>query len=485
MRLLFVAGFLCLSEGLTLSKMHSPMTYGAAHSIESKVVDFEDGEGSFGEGTGNLLTGAAAMKDASYSRLVQRDSQCQHGKCQEGEELIPRLRKIATRIHRWHKERKTTFKKAKLVVLMRHAESLANRETKTLKGAMKYTWNYIRGTEWGKRDSPLSWKGVQQCMDASAQLRFIMDLIRQWEKEGGLEPFCVESFVSSPLRRALQTAALTMNGIDAEYHCPAPGEGQASDPQQRPTWLVDPLVSENVNNRSDEGQEVSELQRSLYLLLEEQSLLPAVFDLETVPAGEKWWLPYTVKQLQQLLSGANSQASDVSTTGSDEPRDFDLTDALEDSPAAPPQASESTDNLVVVGDAVPMPPSTAEKSVKETLLQMEKVLQRSSDPAARRADQDSDSSPTVTEDLKVMQARGKVLLKMMCEAKDASTFFVVTHSYFLMGILGLPKFKNAQFKAYALFCDGTPRLEKIDVEDSKPQKLPVWVPLPKFLRGKK
>ncbi|KAL8430943.1 hypothetical protein ACSSS7_005619 [Eimeria intestinalis] len=478
MRLLFVVTIICFSEGLTLSQANTSMSLSGAHKIESKVVEFEDGGRGFGEGV-DLLSGAGTMKDTSYSRLVQRDSQCQHGKCQEGEDLIPRLRRIAARVHRWQNERNTTYKNAKLVFLMRHAESLANREAKTLKGAMKYTWSYLRGTEWGKRDSPLSWRGILQSLDASAQLRFVLDLIREGEKEKGFEPFCIDAFISSPLRRALQTASISMNGIDKEYHCRPSGD-QASNPELRSTWLVDPLVNEVVHDRSDEGQELFELQRSLYLLLEEQSLLPAVYDFEAVPAGEKWWLPYTASQLEALLADDKSQDSDVSTTSSDGPRDLDLADAL-----PPPPAAEATEDVLIVGDAVAGPPSAAEKSVKEALLRLERRLHSSTQSSVRRVNEDDDDDkPTVVEELKIVQLRGKILLQMLCDAKDASTFFIVTHSYFIMGLIGLPKYKNAQFKPYALFCDGTrPRLEKIEVEDSKSHKLPSWLPLPKFLRG--
>ncbi|KAL8271913.1 hypothetical protein Esti_004037 [Eimeria stiedai] len=480
MRLLFASAFLCLTEGLTLTQTSPSLSSGASTSIESKIVEF--GDQHSGEGVHDLLSGSGAMKDTSYSRLLQRDSDCQQGNCQEGEDLIPRLRKIALRIFLWSRERNHKFKNTKLLLVMRHAESLANKEFKSLKGALKYTWNFLKGKDWGRRDSPLSWKGIAQCMDASAQLRFVMQLVRQWEKDAESEPVCFEAFLTSPLTRALQTSSLTMHGLDSEYHCPARGN-QALNPELRARWIVDPLITEMVHNRTDEGQELSELRRSLYLLLEQQSLLPAVFDFEAVRPEEKWWQPYTAQQLQKLLAGDLSNDSDVSHNASGEPADLDLADAL-DSPAAAPQAEGATEDLVVVGDAVAGLPSAAEESVKETLLQIESALRSSSDASARRVEEDSDASPTVTEEIKVLQLRGKLLLKTLCGAKNTRTFFAVTHSFFLMSILGLPKFSNAQFKVYALFCDGVPRLEKIDVDDSKSLKLPTWIPLPKFLRGK-
>ncbi|KAL8439961.1 hypothetical protein Efla_007586 [Eimeria flavescens] len=473
---LFFCFSICLecssANGISLSPPSPPPPEDEGKGVASAPA----ANANFVDRTCSPLASALSYKQQYYEQLTQEGSSCTGGQCARRGRLLRRLRLLAHQMHHWNREREGTYKGTKFIVFMRHAESAANKAKKTVTGIMRYTWAKLRGRDWGHPDPGLSAEGIQQCMRASAQLLLLRELLRELEvPQGGESPFCFQAFLVSPLKRTLQTAGLTMHGTDKELHCSF-SRGQGGSPQ-RPTWLADAMLREKACNPEDTGTLTSALPALLHQMYADSLLLPTVINLEAL-RKEKWWLPNDVQALQQILRRGRPQRA-LEAPGAVN-RGF-VGDSGEDLGApsrapegvpgggvpegavegavgvAPPLPAGGGVGIVTIGDAVAVAPSSAEASVKRTINRIEAPLNEHQEEEAR--EEPSRRRRVQKETWQQVQLRGKVFLKILCEAEEASTFFVVTHSYFLKRLVGDPIFQNAEFKAFVLRCTNGPSLD--------------------------
>lgn len=315
--------------------------------------------------------------------------------------------------------------------------------------------------DWGEADVPLSPEGHEQCTRANRKLAFLLvtlrELERQETKEGktNMRPFCFDTFLVSPLTRSLITAANSMHGIDSSWHCASvdEGHGTASASKKSATWLVDCLLREKISTMGDVGTQRHALFNRLMELHRAGKLQSAVFDFGLVPERGEWWVPHTEDQLRALIE-RNNAAKGCATCWSDT------------ASTAASETGEATEGSSVLrlGNAARRPLSIAENSVRNAFEVAERPSREPFAVDRRMAEWHASNSrlpiyQTVpSESNSLLSLRAKLLLSVLCRAKEANRVFIVTHSLFLKALTGEKKFANAEFRAYTLACEGTPAL---------------------------
>ncbi|KAL8455742.1 hypothetical protein Emag_000316 [Eimeria magna] len=363
------------------------------------------------------------------------------------------MSELARKLHNWNLENQRQPGKTKLVIAMRHAENLMRRD-------------------WGEVDVPLSPAGREQCKRANSKLAFLVASLRKLEEEtqrnGGhessssLRPLNIDAFLASPLTRSLNTAANAMYGIN--WKCPRPGISLEEGKKQHASsesveaamgavWLVDSLLREKISTMGDVGLKRSALRRRLIELYAQGELEPSAFDLGLLPDRDEWWVPHTGEQLETLLktsketpSCPNCWSDTVSTAASDTCEGMDNNGSL------------------CVGKAVRRQLSPAEVSVKSAFGAAERPSREPSAVDRRMAEWHATNNKLAvyqtvpTEDRHLLRLRAQLLLSILCSAREADAFFLVTHSLFLKALTNDSKFANAEIRAYTLSCADPPTL---------------------------
>ncbi|KAL8271914.1 hypothetical protein Esti_004038 [Eimeria stiedai] len=377
------------------------------------------------------------------------------------------MAELARKLHSWNLQNQRQPVKTKLVIAMRHAESKFNvwrRESFT-----KLKLRDLMRRDWGEVDVPLSPAGREQCKRANSKLAFLVATLRKLEEEAQrneahasfLRPLNIDAFLSSPLTRSLNTAANAMYGIN--WKCPPPDISSKEEMEQQAcsdseeaamgaVWLVDSLLREKISTMGDIGLKRSALRRRLVELYAEGELKPSAFDVGLLPDHDEWWVPHTSEQLEALLkiskespSCPNCWSDTVSTTASD--------------------TCEGMDNgSLCIGNASRRQLSPAEAAVRSAFGAAERPSREPSAVDRRMAQWHATNNKLAifqtvpTEDKHLLRLRAQLLLSILCSAKEANTFFLVTHSLFLRALTNDSKFENAEIRAYTLSCADPPTL---------------------------
>lgn len=365
---------------------------------------------------------------------------------------------LAKKLHQWNVESQRNPGKTKLIIAMRHAESTYNvwrRESFS-----KLRVRDMLKRDWGEADVPLSPEGHEQCVRANGKLSFLLMTLRELEnrqteeEKANFRPFCFDTFLVSPLTRSLITAANSLHGIDSKWHCACMDEsrGTAMESKKGAIWLVDSLLREKISTMGDVGTERRALFSRLMDLHSTGKLQSAVFDFGLVPERGEWWVPHTEDQLRALIQhneetkGCTNCWSDTASTAASE-------------------LGETVDGSVLrLGSLMKRPLSIAESSMRNAFEVAERPSREPFAVDRRMAEWQASNTrlpvyQTVpSEGDSLLALRAKLLLSVLCRAKEADRVFIVTHSLFLKALTGEKKFANAEFRAYTLACEGTPTL---------------------------
>lgn len=370
------------------------------------------------------------------------------------------MAELAKKLHDWNVDSQRNPGKTKLIIAMRHAESTYNvwrRES-----FVKLRFRDMIKRDWGETDVPLSPEGHKQCLRANRKLSFLLMALRELEhqqtEEGKakVRPFCFDTFLVSPLTRSLITAANSMHGIDSKWHCSCmdEGRGTAVESKKSAIWLVDSLLREKISTMGDIGTERQALFNRLMDLHSTGKLQSAAFDFGLVPERGEWWVPHTEDQLRALIlrndesKGCTNCWSDTASTAASE-------------------TGETMDAVLRLGSLMKRPLSIAENSMRNAFEVAERPSREPFAVDRRMAEWQASNSrlpiyQTVpSESNSVLSLRAKLLLSVLCRAKEADRVFFVTHSLFLKALTGESKFANAEFRAYTLACEGTPTLRPL------------------------
>ncbi|KAL8439962.1 hypothetical protein Efla_007587 [Eimeria flavescens] len=374
---------------------------------------------------------------------------------------------LATKLHDWNVQNQREPGKTKLIIAMRHAESKFNvwrRESFT-----KLRFRDMIRRDWGESDVPLSPRGREQCVRANRKLAFLLSTLRKLESQNPhvQKPFCIDAFLVSPLTRSIHTAANSLHGIN--WRCsdsPSPDQAGStpSDSSQEAAslvFLVDSLLREKISTMGDVGTERSLLRKRIAELYQQGELLPAAFDFSLIPEATPWWVPHTEAQLQALLQLANAQRpctncySDTASTAASDAGEGQQESAFL---ALGPQGEAARKRQL----------SAAEAAVKGAFEAVERAAREPAAMGRRVAEWEAVSSrlplyQTVPrEGNELLLLRARLLLAILCRAKEANSFFIVSHSLFLKTLTGDSKLSNAELRAYTLRCtDASPKLEPL------------------------
>ncbi|KAL8430942.1 hypothetical protein ACSSS7_005618 [Eimeria intestinalis] len=378
------------------------------------------------------------------------------------------MAELAKKLHKWNLENHKHPGKTKLVIAMRHAESKFNvwrRESFT-----KLRIRDLMRRDWGEVDVPLSPAGREQCKRANSKLAFLVANLRKLEDDArrnnsyarsSLRPLNIDAFLASPLTRSLNTAANVMYGINWKYPSPESLEDGKGDQDSSESveasmgavWLVDSLLREKISTMGDVGLKRSAIRRRLVELYAEGELEPSAFDLGLLSDHDEWWVPHTGEQLEMLLKTSkeaptciNCLSDTVSTAASDTCEGMDNSESL------------------CIGNAVRRQLSPAEISVRSAFGAAERPSREPSAIDRRMAEWHATNTrlamyQTVpTENKYLLRLRAQLLLSILHSAKEANSFFLVTHSLFLKALTNDSKFANAEIRAYTLTCADPPTL---------------------------
>lgn len=317
-------------------------------------------------------------------------------------------------------------------------------------------------------DPILTSKGLKQCRRAASWLLEAIQDLRELEKSRApdVSPFCIDAFLVSPLTRTLQTASVTMHQLDAGLKCPEPNE--IYHPEKRVRWIVENFMREKLSNRTDLNLKLPALFSRLLALYDRGMLLPSVFDFTAMPLSETGFSPFTAEQLEGVLMNMNvepsSEANAPTDLDKDEGQAEDDNDSGETSSTlrgASTAADAKNDGTILTTPGVHISKLSApETSVRSLSLRVKAPLY-GEEGIRRRYLQTDGPNAFKVERLRDMKTRGKLFLALLCEAEGARTFFAVTHSLFLKVLTKTKMFKNAEIRAFVLYCEVEPRLEKL------------------------
>lgn len=403
-----------------------------------------------------------------------------------------RVRAFAEKVHKWNQGRHRHLHNTKLIIAMRHSESTYNvwrRESFTrlrFSGKAKIcflAWSFffvffspylifcpnfsyvsdMLKRDWGEKDVPLSEEGLEQCKRANRMLSLFLSTVRNMEEESRLrgeeveQPFCVDAFLVSPLTRALQTAANSMVGVGAKLHCgpnrhmPIVRQPKSIEEQGFIIWIVMDLLREKISTMGDIGLLKPDLTRRLIELRDQGQLEPSNFDFALLP-DDFWWVPHTEDQLKKLVSNF-IEASACSSCWSD---------AL--STVASESEEKAQEAPLHLGSFGKHSLSAGEVALKDAVDVAQWPAREASAVLSRMAEWDRRNSnlpvyQTVPEETRSqLQLRAELLLRIFCQVEGVNTFFMVTHSLFLKVLTNTSKLGNAEFRAYMLECNSTPKL---------------------------
>ncbi|XP_026190047.1 uncharacterized protein LOC113146555 [Cyclospora cayetanensis] len=145
-------------------------------------------------------------------------------------------------------------------------------------------------------DPLLSPKGRKQCLEAGADLMFLLEKFSGMESQSaGVRPFCTDVLLVFPLKRTLQKASQSVFQVGSKLACSLSQD--EAKPKTRVNWIVDTLIREKLTNLTDTGTEATTLLSHLSELHRDITIFPLVFDIQAIPQGKKCWMPHNANTL--------------------------------------------------------------------------------------------------------------------------------------------------------------------------------------------
>ncbi|CDJ41529.1 hypothetical protein, conserved [Eimeria tenella] len=302
-------------------------------------------------------------------------------------------------------------------------------------------------------DPSLSQKDIQTAFRVNEAFRELFEHIHKCEgrvKRRQPASFCIDAFVTSPLTVSLQTASISTVAMGKEMACKDPK--QTLEEKSRVTWLIDPMLREQLSGPSETGTELNELLTRLNELYDNVQMARTAIDIATMAAGETWWSPYTKDELEtilhrnRLVAPGQILADEDSATG-EEAAAAEETEAGEAASAAA-DADQST--VVKIGDPEVMPLTASARALRDTI----KTVER---PLHNRNDEGASAERPVRESDDLVELRGKVILHVLCKTEALTTVLLVSHKKLLEKMLR-KRISPAKLKFAILSCGVEPSL---------------------------
>lgn len=302
-------------------------------------------------------------------------------------------------------------------------------------------------------DPSLSRKDIQKAFRVNEAFHELFEEIHKCESRiNRRQPpsFCIDAFVTSPLTVGLQTASISTVEMGKVMACKSAHQDIVE--KSRVTWLVDPMLREQLSGPNETGTELNELLARLHELYVNMQMARTAIDIETMAAGEAWWTPYTKDELETILQrnrlGAPGQiSSDKYSATGEETAAAEGTEAGEAASTAT-NADQST--VVHIGDPEVIPLTARARALRDTIKYVEGPLHNRNDEGANAERPDRESG-------KLVKLRGKVILHVLCKTEALNTVLLVSHKRILEKLLR-ERVSPAKLKYAILSCGVEPSL---------------------------
>ncbi|PHJ23978.1 phosphoglycerate mutase family protein [Cystoisospora suis] len=313
--------------------------------------------------------------------------------------------------------------KKKILLLMRHGESEFNEWRRS-------SFTHLRFSDMIRYDPEmvdvcLTKTGLKQCQGASEYYRAV---------RAAIPSFHIDSYLVSPLSRAVQTALNT-------FGCPTSSEDIASDSSERNAegrssdrWILTPLLTERTDTTGDVGRDANSLMEFLKMKRRVGEIPPEcnperVLDWTLVRPVNKWWLQLSDEE----LTAAEKMLA--------EPWLPVVGDSQQHIPSGTPGGKEDSESVR----------SQVVRSIKSTFSLVDEAAREAAWKRRMQGSYRYRRVPLETDEC--VLARARLLLKALCKVKDARVVLMVGHSIFFRILTNTPKMANAEILPYELDCE--------------------------------